>query len=309
MSRSYFSFFYRLKYELYFPILGLFQMVTISVWGSKEGAMIDWPRKISMEKHLIFLESREEEIQFLSKSIKKKDGFEDLYNHARLWRQNIAFKTRAASRSYFGKDRRVEGGILYTSLGISGGEELIFKLDDSLKRGSKINAIPQLNLKDSLFSSYIIYGNIQTASGLQQIKLTQIIRYEGNLEKAGLIYRVYFGNEPQRRYIWIHTPAENISIIFSEIERLYQRYLDSDDQEFLIKEIAKIHWWICQASPCYRGTAAISEVIIAALIKAKNLQIRLKPRVLMDLQALAEERIERFVLNYKGFYESSFTDP
>ena len=29
----------------------------------------------------------------------------------------------------------------------------------------------------------------------------------------------------------------------------------------------------------------------------------------MDLQALAEENIERFVENYKGFYEIDSTDP
>lgn len=281
----------------------------IPIWGSKKGGMIDWPRKIPVEKHLIFLESREMEVRFLSERIKKKGTFEDLYNHARQWRQDIAFKTRAASRSYFGKDRREERGIFYTSLGISGGEEVISKLDDSLVRGSKIYAVPQLELKNSLFSSYTIFGSIAGPSGEQRIKLTEIVRHEGNLEKVGLIYRVYFGNEPQRRYIWIHTPAENISIIFSEIERLYQRYLASDDQDALIEEIARIHWWICQASPCYRGSAAISEVIIAALLRAKNLPIRLKPRVLMDLQALAEEHIERFAENYKGFYEIGFTDP
>jgi hypothetical protein len=284
-------------------------MGTISIWGSKKAAVIDWPRKIPVEKHLLFLESREREIQFLSEKIETKGTFEDLYNHARQWRQDIAFKTKAASRSYFGKDRREEGGILYTSLGISGGKEVIFKLNDSLTRGSKIFAIPQLELKDSIFCSYTIYGRIQRPLGEQHVKLTEIVRHEGNLEKLGLIYRVYFGNEPQRRYIWIHTPAENISIIFSEIERLYQRYLTCVDQEALLDEIARIHWWICQASPCYRGSAAISEVIIAALFKAKNFKIRLKPRVLMDVEALAEEEIERFVLNYKGFYELGFTDP
>jgi hypothetical protein len=29
----------------------------------------------------------------------------------------------------------------------------------------------------------------------------------------------------------------------------------------------------------------------------------------MDVEALAEEEIERFALNYKGFYEIGFTDP
>lgn len=275
----------------------------IPFWGVEKDSIINWPRKISHENHLLFLQSRDIEIQALMEIIKKNGSFEDLYNHARHWRQEIAFKTKTPTRSYFGKDRRDDPNCLHTSLGISGGEEIIHKLDQTLKQGSKVEAVPQLGLKGSLFTTYTIIGPIQHATSIQNIQLTQIIRHEGNLEKLGLNYRVYFGKEEKRKYVWIHTPAKNIPIIFYEIEKIYKKYLSQEDLQAVMDSVARVHWWFCQATPCFRGSAALGEVLAIALLKAKNLDCGVKPRVLIDLQALAEEKIEKFATNYKSFYE------
>jgi hypothetical protein len=68
---------------------------------------------------------------------------------------------------------------------------------------------------------------------------------------------------------WYHTPPENIGPALEKAQHLYDRLSiqTSKPLEELMKDIAELHWWIAQACPYARGSAAIAKMMVGAILK------------------------------------------
>jgi hypothetical protein len=62
-----------------------------------------------------------------------------------------------------------------------------------------------------------------------------------------------------------HTPAESLEPLFARyIEPLYRQILNSPTKDVPIAAFACLYWLLAHATPCLRGSAAITQIIICA---------------------------------------------
>jgi hypothetical protein len=104
---------------------------------------------------------------------------------------------------------------------------------------------------------------------------------------------------------WWHTSIQNIKPALEEAERLFNeaRALKvSHDQkglETVIKEVGALHWWLVQACPYQRGSAAIAKMMICALLKYHGIEPGGFGDIEPDCMALIQNPDE-FIGNYSN---------
>lgn len=75
--------------------------------------------------------------------------------------------------------------------------------------------------------------------------------------------------DPEGECTIAHTYPENLPAAFGKMKELYQSLFDPQkmDPDQILSTSAKIHWWLVQTAPYFRGSASGGELIANALHK------------------------------------------
>ncbi|NDD98982.1 hypothetical protein EB008_01660 [bacterium] len=255
-------------------------------------------RPYPKERDKTFKEEQKKVVLEIVTLIKGQANYKEVYEHARNWRRQLAIQQKVSKKGFFGISREMTDYPLVSSLNVLGGGNFLDKLDLLLEKGEYVKGIPELGLAGGLAKKYQISAPLNG----ETIPLTQILRIEEPLDHLGINYSIYFGQERERRYIWIHTSSLQLLTIFSNLEKLFRDILEEHDEEKALQLIARFHWWFCQATPCSRGSASIGEVLAQSFMVFKNLKFSRKENSHIDLHILSEDNVEVFVKIYKEFY-------
>lgn len=147
--------------------------------------------------------------------------------------------------------------------------------------------------------------------GGQSVALTAIVLSEDSkadredpfytgLRDAGLSEA---GEEGEPFYI-DHTAPSEIPRIMDHAETLYKASLDpsvSDSQA--LKSMGELHWWVSNAMPDDRGSAAKSEFTVRSIAQSRGMDLPpFKHGVVPDLEAMTTPRSE-FVEKYPDMFD------
>lgn len=105
--------------------------------------------------------------------------------------------------------------------------------------------------------------------------------------------------------IWEHTKPEYLPELLSHANSLYSRIRKDkvSDLDKTAKDIAELHWLLCQAAPFDRGSAGIADMVTKSLFEAKKIQVSpWKKDVVPDLEALTTP-LEVFKSRYANFFQ------
>jgi hypothetical protein len=74
--------------------------------------------------------------------------------------------------------------------------------------------------------------------------------------------------------VWYHTPQENIADVLKEAERIFNKLPDpktvahtNAGLEVVMEAVGELHWWLAQACPYERGSAAIAKMMACAVLR------------------------------------------
>lgn len=100
---------------------------------------------------------------------------------------------------------------------------------------------------------------------------------------------------------WVHCPNENIGAILGYVQQLIDSILQipqtSDEFPVLLsRKLGEIHWWLAHATPFWRGSAAITGMIIKAIAQFHG--FTLDWHSFIDCEALICPSVEDFAINY-----------
>jgi len=109
----------------------------------------------------------------------------------------------------------------------------------------------------------------------------------------------------------IESPTyKSIKAVFKKIEPLYKIFVENKDAltpeniGTMTKEIAKIHWYLSQVTPFYRGSSGIADVFCKTLFESKGIQIsRYKKNLDPNLEAYVFT-LDEYTKEYKNFFKS-----
>lgn len=268
-----------------------------------------------------FLQKKSHEIAFVKQQFLNRESFRNIFKDCCRWRSDLAYEClevnsdRYSIRSF---------GLMRTSGLVSGFEaskappELIKKCETLIsdKNDEDDNwAFPNW-AKERPFVGHkalrqrTIYGVIDG----QNIPLTRLNIFGRNNEDfqrmSDRIHQWESRAFPGllHHHSWTHTDPQYIEKCMTLIERLYQNLLDEQNPKEKLNLIARIHWWGCQACPCFRGSAAIMEAICQGLLEGAHLPYRLNPEKPADIYALTEPNETKFVTDYVSLLQSTELD-
>jgi|GEM_PF-5456743 len=98
--------------------------------------------------------------------------------------------------------------------------------------------------------------------------------------------------------IWFHTNPENIEIVLKKAKSLFEDLLkmkvEHTDQglEIIMKSVGELHWWLAQACPYQRGSAAIAKMMACAILKYHGIEPGGFGEIEPDCMALIQGPIE-----------------
>ena len=88
------------------------------------------------------------------------------------------------------------------------------------------------------------------------------------VDSSGVPYNVRPGTS------WFHTSTKNIEPALKEAERIFKDLPDpqtiehtAEGLETVMKAVGELHWWLAQACPYRRGSAAIAKMMACAVLK------------------------------------------
>jgi hypothetical protein len=105
---------------------------------------------------------------------------------------------------------------------------------------------------------------------------------------------------------FIHTKKAPINDILNEVNMLVLELesIDHSNIELFCEKIGEIHWWLANAAPWTRGSAAICDMFSKVLFKKYGYQLpRLKKGVMADCEALIEADITAYSQRYISFFK------
>ncbi|RMP10537.1 XopAH/AvrB family type III secretion system effector [Pseudomonas syringae group genomosp. 3] len=101
-----------------------------------------------------------------------------------------------------------------------------------------------------------------------------------------------------------HTFSADVPEVLAHVEGLYNQALDasvSDSQALSI--LGEIHWWVANAMPDHRGSAAKTEFSVRAIAMARGMELPpMRHGIVADLEAMTTSR-EAFVRHYNNFFD------
>jgi hypothetical protein len=105
---------------------------------------------------------------------------------------------------------------------------------------------------------------------------------------------------------WRHTSAEHIPAILSHAGDLYDQALDPNlPLDRTLEIVAELHWWLCQAMPYYRGSAAISDMVIKTIFKQRGIEVGpWAEGVAADIEALVTTDPETYARLFPTLFET-----
>jgi hypothetical protein len=104
----------------------------------------------------------------------------------------------------------------------------------------------------------------------------------------------------------VHANVKLVAPILDKVVNIAKNLNDSTKtNEERIKLIAEIHWWLANAMPWERGSAAISHMFAIALMSNYGIAVNQRSKgVIIDLEAFLKNKNE-FINNYLSFYQNS----
>lgn len=104
-----------------------------------------------------------------------------------------------------------------------------------------------------------------------------------------------------------HTDPSQFEKIFKCVQDIFDKIIDHQSQD-VIKDIGRIAWYLTQAAPCERGSAAIAEMFVATLFKTAGYSLmpyreQETKCPSLDLEAIFEPDIEKFADKFADWYK------
>ena len=198
-------------------------------------------------------------------------------------RQHIARVANSEHAELFGVPRGE--GRFYTTIGPYGSyDSYLHYLDVDQEPGkTQMNLLSNAEVVEVRDENHFMLGTIIARIGHHNIELTSIRKGANN-------------------YIeWSHTPIRNVPIVLEHVDKLMKQCLSKKytSQEALLKDVGEIHWWLSHAAPYKRGSAAISEMLVASLLKSHGYDMpKYKPNHMPDCVALCTPDRDSYKKNY-----------
>src|SRR5690606_23915624 len=105
--------------------------------------------------------------------------------------------------------------------------------------------------------------------------------------------------------VWVHTPPENIAPVLLRAETQFRRAMSArrGDHEVL-EAVAHLHYYTAHAMPFERGTAAITDMAVRAILDARGIENGMwREGLLPDVEALVTPEVSHFVDAYPYYFE------
>ncbi|MBM3196711.1 MAG: hypothetical protein FJZ61_01835 [Chlamydiae bacterium] len=245
-------------------------------------------------KQKIYLQEREKIINEAASLFKNKESLKNVMVIVAKWRFRIAKKLNVPKASVFGCLRKHSNVDFYTPFSPYGSDHLYSSGFALVRSGYTTGEIMGFLAADAPFEVFQVVGRLPNA----EIPLTKIAYYSGTCNPN--LYQ-FFGFGKNRAFIWVHTHASYLSEIMVYLDTLFQKTLDAKSDEDFFFSLGRFNWWLAHAMPYYRGSAAVAEVLILALLKAEGWNASLSDKYRLDIEALMEPNEEVYAAKYKDF--------
>jgi hypothetical protein len=148
-----------------------------------------------------------------------------------------------------------------------------------MKPGGKYESVAK-DVPPSNSGLYTVYGD---SGGAENLQLTS---FTGNM--------------------MYHSPVASLGPAMDQAEKCFRRAMDRAAKPAdIVQAVGEMHWWLSQAQPFYRGSAAISDWVTRAVLDARGFEVgALKPGIAADLKALPMSDPVAYGKQYPSFFES-----
>jgi hypothetical protein len=256
------------------------------------------PRQWSKEVHRNYLLQREQFIEEVALQMKDKTPFRSLLKKIGLWRRKIAFQSDEEHATKFGCLRTKGLNSLFSHLCLGCSDSVFTRAHRILDQTP--------DYYDPFWDGYKLfkmrycqfYGDIDK----EKIPLTRIAHLQTKVtEEFGEFFN-FWGPDPDKALVWVHAETKYLEKILGYLDAVYQNILNAPKEDILSK-LARWNWWYTQATPFYRGSAAIGEIFVLGVLKANNIPLKIKHKLLLDVEGLLEPNVELYILRYPEFFE------
>jgi hypothetical protein len=245
-------------------------------------------------KQKIYLQEREKIIEEAASLLQKKESFKKVLDTVAKWRYRIAKKLNVSKASVFGCLRKHSIVDFYTPFLPYGSDHLYSSGFKLVRSGYTTGDVMGFLAFDAPIEVFQIVGRMPNA----EIPLTKIAYYSGTCT-PDLVQ--FFGLDKNRAFIWVHTHASHLPEILVYLDTLFQKTLEAKSDEDFFFSLGRFNWWLAHAMPYYRGSAAVAEVLILALLKSKGWSAGLSEKYRLDIEALMEPNEEVYAAKYRDF--------
>jgi hypothetical protein len=245
-------------------------------------------------KQKIYLQEREKIIDEAASLFQKKESLKKVMDTVAKWRFRIAKKSNVPKASVFGCLRKHSNVEFYTPFSPYGSDHLYSSGFKLVRSGYTTGDIMGLLAYDAPFEVFQVVGRMPNT----EIPLTKIAYYSGTCTPD---LHQFFGFGKNRAFIWVHTHASHLSEILVYLDTLFQKTLDARSDEDFFFSLGRFNWWFAHAMPYHRGSAAVAEVLILALLKSKGWNASLSDKYRLDIEALIEPNEEVYAAKYRDF--------
>ncbi|MEJ2045911.1 MAG: XopAH/AvrB family type III secretion system effector [Reinekea sp.] len=116
----------------------------------------------------------------------------------------------------------------------------------------------------------------------------------------------YLNNEAINPFRLSHTDISTVEeILMPHIDNLFENLKNSHETvPRTMKRLGDLHWWLANAMPDRRGSAAKSEFVIRSIAQAKGIDLPpMKYGLVADIEAMTTSR-STFIKNYSNMFEA-----
>lgn len=279
-------------------LIPLFNHLLITQAFSSEPKELFIPRQWSTEVHLSYLAQREQFIRLMGTEIKGRIPFNSLLKKMGLWRRKIAMESDEEHATKFGCLRTKGANSLFSHLCLGCSDEVYLRAAQILDKTPKYEDPFWDNYKYFKMRYCQYFGIINNES----IPLTRICHLQTKLSENYGDFFHFWGADPNKAMVWVHTETKYLDKVIRYLGELYEKILDSPDDDFFVS-LAHWNWWYTPATPFYRGSAAIGEIFVLSILKSKDISLKIKHKLLLDVEGLLEPNLELYTINYPKFFE------
>ena len=240
------------------------------------------------------------------KKILSDEPFDELLNFIAEQRKMMAKKVYNMPATHFGKKRTRVSRCETTALRgkySSYFERVKKKIGDKREFKGYQTFERLIRGHENQFYGITVKGTI----GSEEIPLTRLVMVNNMPRKCEIeqVFKIGVDDDYDKSYgVFVHTEVQNIKKDLKHVTTLFEKVRKSElSKKNLLKEMAKIHWWMSHLMPYKRGSAAITEMLIKAMFLTKSYRIAWKPKTAPDLEALCTTKMDDFIKNYPNLIE------